>query len=282
MNIVKVGNFEIGNGDLVLLAGPCVIEDRERTLNIGKGIKEITERLGINYVFKASFDKANRSSYESYRGPGLEEGLKILADIKSKLKVPIVTDIHETIQAEAVGEVVDIIQIPAFLCRQTDLLEAAAKTGKVVNVQGDEPLIEPSLIDDLIRLFNEDQNLQMATVSTELTKEDDINNPNNVKVISDLNGYALYFSRSVIPYPRNAGKSKVYKHIGIYAYRRDFLLKYAKMSPTPLEQSESLEQLRALENGYKIKVLRSDNQFIGVDTEEDLKLVNEIYRSEQE
>ena len=135
MNIVKVGNFEVGNGDLMLLAGPCVIEDRERTLNIGKGIKEITERLGINYVFKASFDKANRSSYESYRGPGLEEGLKILADIKSKLNVPIVTDIHETIQAEAVGEVVDIIQIPAFLCRQTDLLEAAAKTGKVVNVK---------------------------------------------------------------------------------------------------------------------------------------------------
>ena len=117
----------------------------------------------------------------------------------------------------------------------------------------------------------------MATVSTELKEESEINNPNNVKVISDLNGYALYFSRSQIPYPRNAGKSKVYKHIGIYAYRRDFLLKYAKMSPTPLEQSESLEQLRALENGYKIKVLRSDNQFIGVDTEEDLKLVNEIY-----
>ena len=147
----------------------------------------------------------------------------------------------------------------------------------IVNVQGDEPLIEPSLIDDLIRLFNEDPNLQMTTVSTELKEESEINNPNNVKVISDLNGYALYFSRSVIPYPRNAGKSKVYKHIGIYAYRRDFLLKYAKMLPTPLEQSESLEQLRALENGYKIKVLRSDNQFIGVDTEEDLKLVNEIY-----
>ena len=135
MNIVKVGNYEIGNGKLILLAGPCVIEGRERTLNIGKGIKEITERLGINYVFKASFDKANRSSYSSYRGPGLEEGLKILADIKSELNVPIVTDIHETIQAEAAGEIVDIIQIPAFLCRQTDLLEAAAKTGKVVNVK---------------------------------------------------------------------------------------------------------------------------------------------------
>ena len=86
-----------------------------------------------------------------------------------------------------------------------------------------------------------------------------------------------YFSRSVIPYPRNKGKATVYKHIGIYAYRRYFLLKYAQMSPTPLEQSESLEQLRVLENGYKIKVLHSDNQFIGVDTEDDLKLVNDIY-----
>ena len=135
MNIVKVGNYEIGNGELILLAGPCVIEGEERTLKIAEGIKKIADKLGINYVFKASFDKANRSSYSSYRGPGLEEGLKILADIKSKLNVPIVTDIHETIQAEAVGKVVDIIQIPAFLCRQTDLLEAAAKTGKVVNVK---------------------------------------------------------------------------------------------------------------------------------------------------
>ncbi len=135
MNIVKVGNFEIGNGELVLLAGPCVIEERERTLNIGKGIKEIAERLDINYVFKASFDKANRSSHSSYRGPGLEEGLEILADIKRQLNVPIVTDIHETVQAEKVGEIADIIQIPAFLCRQTDLLNAAAKTGKVVNVK---------------------------------------------------------------------------------------------------------------------------------------------------
>ncbi|MBR1730660.1 MAG: 3-deoxy-8-phosphooctulonate synthase [Selenomonadaceae bacterium] len=135
MNIVKVGNYEVGNGELILLAGPCVIEDRDRTLKIGKGIKEIAERLKINYVFKASFDKANRSSHESYRGPGLEEGLKILADIKEKLNVPIVTDIHETIQAEEVGKVADIIQIPAFLCRQTDLLEAAANTGKVVNVK---------------------------------------------------------------------------------------------------------------------------------------------------
>ena len=96
-------------------------------------------------------------------------------------------------------------------------------------------------------------------------------------MIFDKKNNALYFSRSLIPYPRNVGKAKVYKHIGIYAYRRKFLLDYAKMPSTPLEESESLEQLRALENGYKIRVIISDCQFIGVDTEEDLKLVNEIF-----
>ena len=166
---------------------------------------------------------------------------------------------------------------PTGTDRLAEVAAAFNDVDLIVNVQGDEPLIEPSLIDNLISLFNDDADLQMATIATELKKEEEINNPNNVKVISDLNGYALYFSRSVIPYPRNVGKSKVYKHIGIYAYRREFLLKYAKMSPTPLEKTESLEQLRALENGYKIKVLHSDNQFVGVDTEEDLQLVNEIY-----
>ncbi len=147
----------------------------------------------------------------------------------------------------------------------------------IVNVQGDEPLIEPRLIDELIEQFT-DENLHMATVATEIA-DDEMNNPNNVKVVIDKNNNALYFSRSLIPYPRNKNKSKVYKHIGIYAYRRNFLLEYAKMESTELEQTESLEQLRALENGYKIRVIKSDCKFIGVDTEEDLKLVNEIYKT---
>ncbi len=162
------------------------------------------------------------------------------------------------------------------------LAEAAAAYGDmdlVINVQGDEPLIEPELIDSLAELFEEDPELRMATVMTELKDEDEEKNPNNVKVVTDLQGYALYFSRSLLPYPRNAGKAPVYKHIGIYAYRRDFLLQYAKMQPTPLEQAESLEQLRALENGYRIKVLRTDCRFVGVDTEEDLELVNQIYHN---
>ena len=136
MNKVRVGNFEIGDGEkLTLLAGPCVLEGMERCLLIGHTIKEICQRLDINYVFKASFDKANRSSYNSFRGPGLTRGLEMLGQIKEELQVPVVTDIHEVCQAAPAAKVVDILQIPAFLCRQTDLLHAAAQTGKVVNVK---------------------------------------------------------------------------------------------------------------------------------------------------
>ena len=136
MYAVKIGNFEVGAGNpFVLLAGPCVLESYERSLYIGKIVKEITSRLGIPYVFKASFDKANRSAYNSFRGPGMEKGLKWLQAIKDELQVPIVTDIHNEQQAEPVAKVADILQIPAFLSRQTDLLYAAAKTGRVVNVK---------------------------------------------------------------------------------------------------------------------------------------------------
>ena len=165
--------------------------------------------------------------------------------------------------------------------RLAEVAEKFSDADVVVNVQGDEPLIEPSLIDELVAQFVEDKDLQMATVATELTDADEMNNPNNVKVVLDKNNDALYFSRSLIPYPRNAGKSPVFKHIGIYAYRRQFLIDYAKMNSTPLEQAESLEQLRALENGFKIRVIKSSCQFIGVDTEEDLKLVSEIYRRQR-
>lgn len=149
----------------------------------------------------------------------------------------------------------------------------------VVNVQGDEPLIEPSLIDELATSFVGNGDLNMATVITPMTSDEEINDPNNVKVVTDLAGYALYFSRCPIPYERDASAVVVYKHIGIYAYRREFLLRYARMPKTPLERSESLEQLRALENGYRIKCIETDLKFVGVDTKADLKRVNEIYAS---
>lgn len=118
-----------------LIAGPCVIESEENVMYIAKTIKEIAERLDLDYYFKASFDKANRTSISSYRGPGIEEGLRILKKVKDTYGLKICTDIHEPWQAEKAAEVCDIIQIPAFLCRQTDLLVAAAKTGKLINVK---------------------------------------------------------------------------------------------------------------------------------------------------
>ena len=163
--------------------------------------------------------------------------------------------------------------------RLAEVAEAYPAVDLIVNVQGDEPLIEPSVIDDLIAPFEMDENLPMATVMTRMEDAEEQLDPNNVKVVVDKLGYALYFSRSLVPYPR-AVAGPVYKHIGIYAYRRDFLLRYARLEPTPLERAESLEQLRALENGYGIRVLETDCRFVGVDTPEDLALVNKIYREQ--
>lgn len=121
--------------NFTLIAGPCVIESEENVMLVAKKMKKITDKLDINYYFKSSFDKANRTSINSYRGPGIEKGLEILKKVKEELGLRIATDIHEPWQAEKVAEVVDIIQIPAFLCRQTDLLVAAANTGKLINVK---------------------------------------------------------------------------------------------------------------------------------------------------
>jgi len=133
---VQLGDITIG-GDRpsVLMAGPCVIETEAQAAGLAERLADITRRLQVPFIFKASFDKANRTSIRSFRGPGLGEGLRILAAIKSRLHVPIVTDIHEPAQAEPAAEVADVLQIPAFLCRQTDLLIAAAKTGRVVNIK---------------------------------------------------------------------------------------------------------------------------------------------------
>ena len=133
---IKLGNVTVGGGaPLVLIAGPCVIEGPQRTLHIGRAVAEIAARFGMPYIFKASFDKANRSSFSAFRGPGLTEGLRILADIKQELGVPVLSDIHETAQVAPAAQVLDVLQIPAFLCRQTDLLHAAAQSGLPVNVK---------------------------------------------------------------------------------------------------------------------------------------------------
>jgi len=135
MQIVQVKNVEIGSGKLAVLAGPCVAESLELCLEVAGFMQKICRELDLGYIFKASFDKANRSSGNSFRGPGIENGLKILKEVKKRFSVPVVTDIHEAWQAEIAAETVDLLQIPAFLCRQTDLLLASAKTGLPVNVK---------------------------------------------------------------------------------------------------------------------------------------------------
>jgi 2-dehydro-3-deoxyphosphooctonate aldolase (KDO 8-P synthase) len=128
-------NISCGNGPLLIIAGPCSMESEALVMQVAETMKKITSKFKLPYVFKSSFDKANRTSIKSWRGPGLDEGLKLLEKVKKELDIPVLTDIHEISQVKAAGEVCDVLQIPAFLCRQTDLLIAAAETGKTVNVK---------------------------------------------------------------------------------------------------------------------------------------------------
>ncbi len=155
--------------------------------------------------------------------------------------------------------------------------EVAIKIGRnsdiFINIQGDEPLISPSVIDKLAYSLKEDKKLNMATAACPLVNDSDFNDPNIVKVVLNTKGYALYFSRSPIPFYRAEGFVKPLKHMGIYAYRKSFLLKFLKLKQSPLEKTESLEQLRVIENGYSIKVIISNEDSLGVDTPEDIERV---------
>ena len=131
----KVGDVNIGSGNIFLIAGPCVIESEEHAIRMAEIIKGVTRALGFPFIFKARYDKANRTSIRSYRGPGIKEGLRILRKIKDDLQVPVLTDVHEVADVAKVAEVADILQIPAFLCRQTDLVVAAALSGRAVNIK---------------------------------------------------------------------------------------------------------------------------------------------------
>lgn len=155
--VIKLKDFTIGEKKLTILAGPCAIESQSVLDETAAGLKEICQKLGINYVFKSSFDKANRSSITSFRGPGMDKGLEMLSEIKSKYDLPIVTDIHTPDQAIPVSEVADILQIPAFLCRQTDLLVAAAKTRKIVNIKKGQ-FLAPQQMKSLVKKVEDSGN----------------------------------------------------------------------------------------------------------------------------
>lgn len=154
----------------------------------------------------------------------------------------------------------------------------------VVNIQGDEPFINPEMINEVAEPLLRDKNILMGTLMHEIKNEEDLSNPNVVKVVTDKSGFALYFSRSLIPYPRRSEGHRAFEHIGIYSYQKDFLLKFAELKPTPLETSESLEQLRALENGYRIKVVLTKQKYIAlsVDTPEDLEKARVFAKSLRE
>lgn len=182
-----------------------------------------------------------------------------------------------------------VMTSPAHKSGTDRLAEAAAtiKCDLVVNVQGDEPTIESDMIDEAVRPLLDDAEICMATLKTKITDETELNNLNAVKVVTDKSDFALYFSRLPIPYVRELGQelsaiscqssATHYKHIGLYVYRKDFLLKFAQMKPTALEDAEKLEQLRVLENGYKIKVMETKFNSIGVDTTEDLERVRRAW-----
>ncbi|MGL4945571.1 MAG: 3-deoxy-manno-octulosonate cytidylyltransferase [Fusobacteriaceae bacterium] len=148
----------------------------------------------------------------------------------------------------------------------------------IINIQGDEPLIEPDMINSLIDAFIKESELVMGTLKHRINTMEEIENPNVVKVVTDRKDYAIYFSRSIIPYPRELNMGNYFKHVGIYGYKSEFVKAYAEMESTPLEKSESLEQLRVLENGYRIKVIETPHAIVGVDTQEDLERVRKIIR----
>src|SRR5258708_1514886 len=131
----NVGNIGIGSSSLFLIAGPCVIESLDHALKMAESISAVARRLHLSYIFKASYDKANRTSLKSFRGPGLHPGLRILQKVKDATGVPVLTDVHEAVHVPEVAEVADVVQIPAFLCRQTDLLVAAARNAKAINIK---------------------------------------------------------------------------------------------------------------------------------------------------
>lgn len=232
--------------------------------------------------------------FGSTRLPG-----KPLADIAGKLMIQrvyervtnakkpevfiVATDdqrVYDAVQSFGGTVVMTDANHPTGTDRLAEVAQQYTDLDVIINVQGDEPMIDANLIDQLVELFESDDALQMATVATPLLEEE-YDEPSAVKVILNKRNDAMYFSRSLIPYPRHDFVNTPLKHIGIYAYRRQFLLDYAKMEPTAAEQTESLEQLRALENGFAIRVITTDKRFVGVDTPEDLARVNAIFEQEE-
>lgn len=193
MKTIMLNNFEIGGSKLTIMAGPCAIESKEICFEVCEKLKEITSKLDINYIFKASFDKANRSSLNSYRGLGIEKGLEILKETKEKYNVPVVTDIHEPYQAEIAANVADVIQIPAFLCRQTDLIVAAAKTGKIINIKKGQ-FLSPYQMESIAKkvLDSGNDKILLTDRGASFGYNNLVSDMRGIKIMQDL-GYPVIF-----------------------------------------------------------------------------------------
>ena len=163
INPFKVGSIEVGGGNLFLIAGPCLVESESHALKMAEAINSITNRFGIPYIFKSSYDKANRTSINSHRGPGIEEGLKVLSRVRSEIGLPVLTDVHEVGQVRAAAEVADVLQIPAFLSRQTDLIVEVARSGRAVNIKKGQFLAPQDMKHAIEKATSEDNHRVMIT-----------------------------------------------------------------------------------------------------------------------
>lgn len=232
--------------------------------------------------------------YKSTRFPG-----KPLAEIQGKpliywvynqaKKIQNVDDVFIATDDERIKETVENFGGKSVMTSErhatgTDrIAEAVEKMDAdiIVNIQGDEPLFNSQSVEKAVNVLlnDKDQNISMTTLMTKIQNKEQYDDPNTVKVVTDKSGFALYFSRSLIPFPREKEITNVYKHIGIYGYRKNFLLKYTSMEQTPLEKTESLEQLRIIENGYKIKLIETKRESLSIDTPEDLELLKKQFKN---
>lgn len=209
MQNVKIKNFLIGqNQPLAIISGPCVIESESHSLKAAEVLKKIFLKAGVNFVFKSSYDKANRSAIDSFRGPGLDEGLRILEKIKSEFELPVLTDVHTIEEAKAAGQVCDIIQIPAFLCRQTDLIAAAAKTGSIVNLKKGQflaPWDMKNLVEKVIHFEN--HNIILTERGTSFGYNNLVSDMRSIPLLQKLGYPVCYDASHSVQLPGGNGKS---------------------------------------------------------------------------
>ena len=207
--VIEIGSIKIGNQiPLTLIAGPCVIEDEKSALSAAEKLKKMTDDLGMGLIYKSSYDKANRTSHKSFRGVGVKRGLGILKKVRQKFDLPVISDVHSEMEMPAAGEVLDVIQIPAFLCRQTDLLEAAARTGKVVNVKKGQFMAPWDMAKVVEKIRNAgNDNVMVTERGTSFGYNNLVSDFRSVKIISDMGVPVIFDATHSVQLPGAKGDS---------------------------------------------------------------------------